>query len=175
MADAKAEKNLSQLDSWGDLDRALLKSYRPPAHVPPLHCLGDCWSKWVSESAESKSASADFVMAALLASTSALIGNAYAVSPWGGWVEPAIFWACCVGNPSSGKTPAINAVMDLIRKLEAVINPNFEADQCEYEKLKRLSDIAKKAWEDDIRIARINGKEIPALHPRPPEMESSFY
>ena len=34
------------------------------------------------------------------------------------WYEPSILWAAIIGRPSSGKTPAIDAIMDPLKPIE---------------------------------------------------------
>ena len=166
-------ENAESVDGWPKPDMKLIGGYRAPAPAFPAHLMGEFWNKWLKESAESKSAPGDYVAAGLLTSAAALVGNACFVTPWEGWTEPPLFWACCIGNPSSGKTPAINAVIDLIREIEAAINPDFEDKRKEYERLKEIADIAKDDWKRQARKDHKNKKpSIPmpddAIEPEKP-------
>ena len=50
----------------------------------------------------------------LIGGAGVLIGNARWGSPWAGWEEPPIVWISSVGYPSSGKSPGLDAIRDLI-------------------------------------------------------------
>ena len=166
-------ENAESVDGWAEPDMQLIEGYRQPAMAFPVQLFGDFWSQWLVSAAESKSAPVDYVAAGLMTSAAALIGNARFVTPWDGWAEPPIFWACCIGLPSSGKTPAINAAMDLMREIEVTLNPDFD-DRCkEYEQLKAIANVARKELEAEIKKARKNGSKIPpmpddALEPEKP-------
>lgn len=156
-------ENAETVDGWPEPDMKLVKGYRAPPPLFPVDLLGDFWMKWLIESAESKSAPVDYVAAALLTSCAALIGNSYLITPWAGWSEPPIFWACGIGNPSDGKTPAINAVMDLMRDIETSINPDFK-DRCkDYERLKEIAEAAKESWKSQVKNDYKNKKPSVAM------------
>ncbi len=88
----------------------------PPAF--PLDVLPRLWGPWCEGTAQGASTPADYVALALLGSTASLVGATRRVTPAPGWSEPCILWTALVGPPSSGKTPAIDAVLRLVRALK---------------------------------------------------------
>lgn len=104
--------------SWAKPDLSLLNggAVRPPAF--PRELLGGFWAEWCEEVSASANAPFDYAGASLLTLAGALIGNARTVTA-GSWSEPPILWSALIGNPSSGKSPAMDPFMDLIAGFEA--------------------------------------------------------
>lgn len=104
--------------TWNTPDLSLLSA--PQANVPqfPDGVLGSFWSDWSKATAASKNAPLDYVGASLITLAAALIGNARTVTV-GGWSEPPILWTVLIGNPSSGKSPALDPFSEIIHALEA--------------------------------------------------------
>ncbi len=71
-------------DGWPDPDLTILVAGRREPPELPLEVFGDFWGGWISGHAKNRSVPADYVAGGLLASSSALIGNARWVSPWQG-------------------------------------------------------------------------------------------
>ena len=88
----------------------------PPAF--PLEALGESWGAWCAAQAQACSAPVDYVAGTLLAVTAALIGNRRWPQASGAWREPPVLWVGLVGAPGSGKTPAQEPVLDLVRAIE---------------------------------------------------------
>ncbi len=102
---------------------AVLHRTSQPAPTLPLGALGPFWGPWVAQAAEGTNAPPDYVALPLLATASALIGNARWGQAWPGWSEPPVLWCASVGNPSSGKSPgAAPVVRDALRQVEALIS-----------------------------------------------------
>src|SRR5699024_4312264 len=97
------------------------------------------------------------------------VGNARWVAPWPGWAEPPIIWAMCTGNPSAGKSPAIDAVLAPLRRAERPLRESAEAERCEWEERADLAKLAKEGWEKKARDAMDKGWEAP---PKPPEADA---
>lgn len=101
---------------WPLPDMALLRPHRHRAPELPLAPFG-AWGRWIADAAEAKGAPTDFVALALIVTAGGLVANSRRASPWPGWVEPPILWGAALGLPSSGKSPALDAVVDLVRAL----------------------------------------------------------
>lgn len=93
------------------------------------------------------------MFAALLAVAGATIGNARWVSPWRGWNEPPVIWGMCVGLPSAGKSPAIDAVAQPLRKTERLLREAAEAEATEWAKRAELSKLAESTWKEAAKAA----------------------
>lgn len=104
--------------TWNAPDLSLLSAPQLKAPSFPEAVLGSFWSDWCRTTAASKNAPFDYVGASLITLAAALIGNARTVTV-GGWSEPSIFWTVLIGNPSSGKSPALDPFSEIIQALEA--------------------------------------------------------
>lgn len=147
---------------WGEPDMSVLNPRRrPPAF--PASLFGSYWAGWIQRQAEGKSAPADYVGMTLLVTASALIGNAVRVSPWDGWQEPAHLWAALVGSPSSGKSPAMEPVMDIIGELDAERAEAFKDRKAEYDAAALAAKFAHEEWEHALKASVKNGTPPPAM------------
>ncbi len=147
---------------WGEPDMSVLNPRRrPPAF--PASLFGPYWADWIQRQAEGKSAPMDYVGMTLLVTASALIGNAVRVSPWDGWQEPAHLWAALVGSPSSGKSPAMDPVMEIIGELEAERAEAFRDLKAEYDAAALAAKFAREEWETALKASVKNGTPPPAM------------
>lgn len=65
-------------------------------------------------------------MAALLCTTAGVIGNARQVEIWEGWLEVTSLWFMLVGLPSCNKSPALDAILPIIREFEAKYQQQYK-------------------------------------------------
>lgn len=133
--------------TYPEPDLSILRSGRRKPPLFPIEIFGDELSSWLSNSAASAGAPVDYVAGALLAASSALIGNARSISPWDGWCESSALWIGLVGEPSSNKSPAIDPVINIIRKIENDMASDFEIKQREWETKKEVSSCIYDAVE----------------------------
>jgi len=141
-------------DSWPDPDPRFLVAELPPAPVLPVaDIFGPRLTKWCFEAADDKSAPSDYVFASLIAGAGATIGNSRWVSPWRGWAEPPVIWAMCIGLPSAGKSPAIDAVQSPLRKVEKPLRAAAAEAVKEWKKKADLARIHLKQWEYAVKKA----------------------
>lgn len=106
---------------WPEPDMSVISPERPPApemNDAEFARVFGPWADWLKSAAEVKSAHVDYVARALLSSASAVIGNARWAVPWEGWKEPPILWGMMVGEPSAGKSPAQDAILDPIKTID---------------------------------------------------------
>ena len=143
-------------------DISLLKQRGAPPEFP-LQIFGDFWQMWLSDTAKSCGAPVDYVAGALLAAVSALIGNARRVSPYRGWEEPAALWIANVGNPSSGKSPASDPILCIIRDLEIDMAVGFEDTLRDYQTAKESAAVKLDLWRDEVKDAAKKGFAAPLM------------
>lgn len=110
-----------KLASWANPDTSLLRSGMARTPSFPGKLLGSFWAEWCEDVSASANAPFDYAGASLLTLAGALIGNKRTVTA-GSWSEPPILWSVLIGNPSSGKSPAMDPFMDLITGFEAELN-----------------------------------------------------
>jgi hypothetical protein len=158
-------------DPWPEPDLSVLHEGRRRPPELPIEVFGP-WVEWITATAAGCSAPADYVAASLLASAAATIGNARWVSPWGGWKEPCALWVGLVGKPSSGKSPAMSPILEIMRKIEMGMAEGFEEKFIEWESTKETAKIERENWQTEVKHA-VKENTPPPLMPeaaREPEM-----
>ena len=144
---------------------ALLRNRRPPPALP-LALLGTVWPARIEAAAEGKNAPADYVLLGLLATASACIGNSRWASPWPSWREPPFLWFGAVGNPSSGKSPGLDAALrDVLPELELTLAADYPERLRAWEGLNAEALAIRDVWEKEVKAAV--KRDVPA--PRMPE------
>lgn len=169
-----ARAAVEQATLWPNVDFSVIRDDRggPPAFdwdAVPL-----AWRHYVADTAADCGAPADYVYAGLVAVASAALGNARRVSPWAGWIEQAHLWFCLVGNPSSGKTPALKPFRDAARALERAEEPGYDAQLAAHERDATEAAAIMGRWKVEVKDAAMAGKSPPdqparAVAPDPPK------
>lgn len=155
-------------DGWAEPDMTIVNPERPPAPVmsdADFDAVFGKWSSWIRPAAAVKNAPADYVALALLSTSSAIIGNARWAVPWDGWKEPPILWGMLVGDPSSGKSPALDTVLDPLKDIDAALSRQFEQERAEWSAKDELAGIAQAQWKAEAKAALADGEDAP---PKPP-------
>ena len=148
--------------SWPDPDPRLLRAELPPAPELPLRdVLGPRLAQWVADAAEAKGAPADYVFAAALAAAGATIGNARWAALWQGWAEPPVIWTMCIGLPSAGKSPAIDAALQPLRKAERPLREAAQKRLTEWQEKAELAKLAEQTWKEAAKAAIKAGETAP--------------
>jgi hypothetical protein len=151
---------------WPEPAPRFLRLDLPPAPELPLReVLRPHLTQWVVDAAEAKGAAPDYVFAALLSVAGATIGNARWVSPWRGWAEPPLVWAMCIGLPSAGKSPAIDAVLQPLRQAERPLREAAEAEARAWSEKAAVAGLAEAAWKEAAKAA-IKAGDAPPDRPR---------
>ena len=140
-----------------------LRDELPPAPALPLaEVFGPRWAEWLIRAAEAKSAPADYVLAALLAVVGAAIGNTRWARPWAGWEEPPIFWTMAIGNPSSNKSPGLDAVLNPLYGIERINRRVAEVEFADWSARSELAQLADSTWKESAKRALKHGEDPPA-------------
>jgi hypothetical protein len=158
--------------AFEDIDRSILGTGRTRPPEFPIEVFDPFWRDWCQLHAKTRSAPVDYVACGLLAAASSLIGNARwaRISPE--WREPPVLWIALVGGPSSGKSPALDPVLRMVRDIETQAmdeaRPAVEQREGEIQQAKA----ATEAWQAALRQAAKNGDEAPrrpveAIEPEP--------
>lgn len=120
------------------------------------------WAGWIADAAQVKGTPVDYVALALLSTASAVIGNARWAAPWEGWKEPPVLWAMLVGDPSAGKSPALDAVLDPVKEIERALSETYRAERRNWEGKDEIAALALAQWKADAKKAMAEGVEAPA-------------
>lgn len=146
----------------GGPDMSIVTRNRRPPPKFPSSVFRDLENAILAQ-AQSTSTPIDYTAAALLAAAASVIGNSRLVSPWEGWQEPACLWTALIGNPSSGKSPALKPFIDAIKAIEANEAGDFENERLTWEAASEFAKQAREAWEKKVKKAFTDGAEPPAL------------
>lgn len=159
------------------LDMAVLGGTR--SHPPqfPVEVFGPRLAEWCRTAANGAGAPVDYVAGALLGVCSALIGNARRVAPRSSWIEPSHLWVMLVGDPSSGKTPGMRPVLDLLLPIERQLERQFRTEMEEYERACEQAKECERLWEKACKDAEKRGESKPekpaeAQNPHCPALSS---
>ena len=150
---------------WPDPDLTICKPERPAAPVMSnvefqmvFGPLADC----ITTAADAKGAPVDYVAVALLTTASALIGNSRWAEPWPGWAEPPVLWGMLVGEPSAGKSPALDAVMDSVKQIERKMAENYKVARADWDVKSEIAGMINLQWKSEAKAAIADGNEPPA-------------
>ena len=136
----------------------------PPPVLPLLDVFPAGWASWIAAAAESKGAPPDYVALALLSAAGALIGNARWANPWDGWQEPPAINAALIGNPSAGKSPALDAVTAPLEELQAADNEDWKERKRKYLTDQTIAAEHKAKWEREVKES-LKGGATPGRMP----------
>jgi hypothetical protein len=146
---------------WPEPDMAVLRLHRRPPSSLPLPVFGP-WATWITSTAEAAACPPDYVAAPLLASVSALIGNARWAQATPGWSEPPHLWVGAVGDSGAGKSPGADCLMrDVLPKIEAKMAADFPDQLREWRAAAEIQSAKDDAWKAEVRSAAKAGKPPP--------------
>jgi hypothetical protein len=164
-----APAEVSSSEEWPEPDLSVLSHQRLEAPKLPLEIFGTYWSEWIRDQGHARSCAPDYVAGGLLSSASVLIGNARRGSPWEGWEEPPVLWTNNVGNPSSGKSPGLDASRELIGAIETDSNQDYKDKLTDWDTKRRECKVRLDVWEGACKTALKDG--IPILPARPQDTD----
>lgn len=132
--------------------------------VPPfrLEFLPESIAPFVGDVSDRMQCPPEFVAIAALVSLGSVLGRKIGIRPQQetSWTEVANVWGCVIGRPGVMKSPAINEVLKLLKRLEAkAVKENaraFATFEAEY----RAYKIKRSALERNAKKAVANGEEI---------------
>lgn len=149
--------------AWPEADTRLLRTDRPEPPALPLEgVFSPKWVRWMKSAAKSKGAPVDYVVASVLSVCGSLIGNTRWPSPWQGWAEPPIIWSVIVGNPSAGKSPAMDAVLVPLKGAERRLRDAAQGSINDWRAAAEVAKLAESAWKESVKAAIKSGDEPPA-------------
>ena len=165
----------SREQPWPEPDLTILTPHREPAPPFPLEHFGSFWAEWLGAAAEGKGAPVDFVAGPMLTSAGAIIANVRRASPWPGWTEAPVINTAEVGLPSSGKSPAREAVLELMQTIERRSNLDMEERQREWRTKAEEAKQRRALWEAEVKKAVKDGYAPPpepdgCVIPEPPKL-----
>jgi hypothetical protein len=109
------------VDTWPEIEPSLLEDGRAPVPSFPLDVLPRPWRDWIADTAHGAGAPDDYVAQAVLAAVAGLGGAGVTARVTASWSEPLVLWLAPVGAPSSGKTPALEAIRRPLANVETML------------------------------------------------------
>lgn len=150
---------------WPDPDMTLLRREDVAAPAFLANVLPPAWARWTAQAAEGAGSPQAFVAVALLTAAEAMIGNSRWASPWDPWKEPPTVNAALIGLPSSGKSPALDQVHELLRAIETEWNADWAERQREHQSAVLEAAERMKSYEADVKTAVGRGAPAPEMSP----------
>lgn len=132
------------------------------------------WSDWVEQKAEGAGVSADYIACLTLTVFGSLIGNARWVEAWPGWRHPPFIWVALVGDASSNKSPAMNAIFPALADLETDLAHGFADTLRQHDALVEAAQLHSTEWKANVKTAIEQGRPPPSrpeksVDPQSPE------
>ena len=152
----------SATGDWAEPDMNILTEGRAPPPKLPLELFGR-WVDWIKTAGEVKGCPMDFIAVALLAAAATLIGNARRAMPWSGWIEPCILWIALVGRPSTSKSPALDAVLEPLRKIETELAASYPETLRKHQGAVVAAKERRDRWATSVKDAVDNGAPPPEM------------
>ncbi|MGL4595282.1 MAG: DUF3987 domain-containing protein [Thermoguttaceae bacterium] len=130
----------------------------------PVDCFPKVLQNIVSESAQAIDIDPAYIAPHVLSTIAGMIGNTCRIRLKKDWHEPAILWTAVIASSGTGKTPAINAAVDVIRDYQKEWNKEYREECDGYEVERMKYEVALSAWKNK---GQKNGDELPAKPDEP--------
>lgn len=151
-------------EPWPAPDMSVMRVNRRPPPTLPLGVFGPEWRNWIVGAAQAAACPPDYVAAPLLASVSALIGNARWAQA-AAWAEPPHLWCGVVGDSGCGKSPGADALMrDVLPVIETRMSADFPDRLRDWQAAREAHAAKTETWKAEVREAQKKG----AAPPLPP-------
>jgi hypothetical protein len=147
---------------WGSPDMSVVKANLAPAVPFPQDVLGNLWPL-ASDLAAGAGAPVEYVATSIIAVAASLIGAKRWVRAWEGYDDPCILWAAVVGDPSSNKSPAIDAATRMLRTMEAEMAEQHRTVLMSFAAVAERAKAERKAWEDQVKQATKDNVATPSM------------
>lgn len=160
----KIESEGEEVELWRSPDMSVLSAGRRTPPVMPPELFGSAWGL-LRDLAEGAGAPVEYVAVSYLAVAASLIGGKRRVRPYStsNWAEPCILWTAVVGDPSSNKSPAIDAATGPLRDIETDLARNYADRLAAWEADAERAGVEKAAWKEAVKNAVKDGVGTPPL------------
>jgi hypothetical protein len=139
--------------AWANPDLTVLTGGRRASPQFDVRWLGDVLGDWAITKAQGSSAAIDYIVVPLLSLAGATLANVRWPLAGSEWMEPPLLWAAIVGPPSSGKSPAMSSVVDLVREAESKMGADHEGRLRDFEVRQLIAASERERWEAEVRKA----------------------
>lgn len=149
---------------WSAPDISVINEGRRPPVPMPSDIFGSAWDI-VTRVADDTSTYPDYAGIALIACTASLIGGKRRLRPYttSVWSVLPIIWACAVGDPSSRKTPALEAFTKPMSDLEAEKAELHKDEMRNWREKSEWARAEKRDWQERVKKAIQAGEAKPHM------------
>lgn len=149
---------------WQMPDMSVVNSGRRPPVPMSSDIFGPAWG-FLSAVSEGTCAPVDYPAIAFLSACASLIGGKRKVKPYdtSAWAEPCILWVGVVGDPSSRKSPALDAITGPLREIERDNAEDHKAAIREWQEKDERARASRKNWQGAVEKAVKDGMPTPAM------------
>lgn len=149
---------------WGEPDMTVLTGGRTAPPEMPDDLFGSLWSL-VRDLAAGAGAPAEYVAVSIIAVAASLVGAKRAVKPFAtaGWQEPCVLWVAPVGDPSSNKSPAIDAATAPLKGMEKELAEQHKNGLIGWHTTAERAKAERAAWQANVKEATKIGAATPSM------------
>lgn len=150
---------------WQSPDMTILTGGRTTPPAMPSEIFGSLWPL-VSDLAAGAGAPVDYVAVSVLGVAASLIGAKRRVQPYAttpSWQEPCVLWVAPVGDPSSNKSPAIDAATSPLRAMEQELAEKHKARLIGYQTVQERARAERAEWQTMVKAATKDGVATPSM------------
>jgi len=149
---------------WTLPDMSVLSAGRRPPPELPSDIFGSSWPL-ICDLAEGAGAPVDYVAIGFLTVAASLIGGKRKARPYAtaNWQEPCILWSAVVGDPSSNKSPAMDAAASPLRQMEADHAISHGSDLLRWETESERAKVERAAWQENVKTAVKDNLGVPSM------------
>lgn len=156
---------LDPASAWPEPDLTIDAPERPPAPVigdERWRAIFGPWGGWLERAARAKSAHRDYVALGLLSTSSACLAHSRWAQPAPDWKEPPMLWAMLVGDPSAGKSPALDVVLNPVAEIEQGFAQDYADLHSQWSEKAEIAALVLKNWKRDAEAQMRDGMAAPA-------------
>jgi hypothetical protein len=151
--------------SWSRPDMTILTGGRTTAPAMPTDMFGTLWPL-IRDLAAGAGAPAEYVAVSILGVAASLIGAKRSVQPFATspqWREPCVLWIAPVGDPSSNKSPAIDAATSPLKGMEKELAEQHKNGLIDWHTTAERAKAERAAWLADVKEATKIGAVTPTM------------
>lgn len=160
----QAYNDTQPANPFGPPDWSILEEGRRKAPPLPPEMFGPAWGE-LQKLASDKGAPDDYVALCWLVVVASLIGAKRRAVPYAGssWHEPSILWLGLVGDPSHNKSPALDPLLSILRKLEEERADDFEREMTAWRGDCERAKAAFGAYQEAVKTSLKEGLPNPPM------------
>ena len=154
-----------EASAWPVPDMTILGGGRTTPPVIPTEMFGNLWPL-INDLAAGAGAPVDYVALGMLSVAASLIGGKRRVQPFATaaqWAEPCILWVGLVGDPSSNKSPAIDAAVAPLPIMEGDHAETHKTKLMHFETVTERAKAEAAAWKKQVETATKDGVATPPM------------